>query len=121
MGRSPSVVKYSPEQQARIDGLLRRYQYGCLDLILAELESEGIFLSRSALGRYSQNLRATDDLVAGSTESTMVIVVDLRTGTATQLRTSATPEIVTCAIGALAQKSGGNEEGKLPAAPLYST
>jgi hypothetical protein len=118
MGRSPSVVKYSPEQQARIDGLLRRYQYGCLDLILAELEPEGIFLSRSALGRYSQNLRATDDLVAASTEQTMVIVVDLRTGTATQLRTSATPEIVTCAIGALAQKSVDNDQRKSVAAPL---
>lgn len=121
MGRSPSVVKYSPEQQARIDGLLRRYQYGCLDLILGELESEGIFLSRSALGRYSQNLRASDDLVAGSTESTMVIVVDLRTGSATQLRTSATPEIVTSAIGALAHKSVVNEERKFTGAPLSPT
>ena len=62
--------------------------------MVSELESEGIYLSRSALGRHAQRLRSKDDLVAYSVESTMVIVVDLRTGTATQIRTSATPEVV---------------------------
>lgn len=105
MGRSSFMVKYAPEQQARIDGLLRRYQYGCFDLVLAELELEGVHLSRSALGRHAQRLRSKDNLVAGSIESTMVIVVDLRTGTAIQMRTSATPEVVTRTIGSLSLKS----------------
>lgn len=105
MGRSPSVIKYSPEQQARIDGLLRRYQYGCFDIVLAELESEGVNLSRSALGRHAQRLRSNDDLVSGGVETTMVIVIDLRTGTAIQIKTSATSEVVTRSIGSLSLKS----------------
>lgn len=105
MGRSPSTVKYSPEQQAQIDSLLRRYQYGCFDLVLSELESGGIHLSRSAIGRHAQRLRSKDDLIAGSIESTMVVIIDLRTGSATQVRTSATPEVIIQTIGALTTKS----------------
>ena len=122
MGRSPFAVKYSPEQRSRIDGLLRRYQYSCLDLVLAELGSEGIQLSRSALGRHAQRLRSKDGLIFNSVESTVVLIVDLRTGASTQLRTSATPEVITQSIGALTSKSGfvseSSEVSNLCAAPF---
>lgn len=123
MGRSPFAVKYSPEQRSRIDGLLRRYQYSCLDVVLAELELDGVHLSRSALGRHAKRLRSNDDLICDSVEATMVIIVDLRTGAATQLRTSATPEVVTQSIGALTSKSGPVSEASdipNPGAALFS-
>lgn len=101
MARTPSIVKLPPDQQCRIDALLRRYQYGCYDLIMTELSADGVPISRSALHRYGQRLKSLDSLQGNAPDSTVVIVVDLRTGAATQIRTAATPAVVISAIGAL--------------------
>lgn len=101
MGRVSLITRLPPEQQSRVDALLRRYQYGSIDLVNEELAEAGVAISRSALHRHAQRLRDADSLRANAPDSTVVVIMDLRTGTATQVRTSATPAAVISAIGTL--------------------
>ena len=109
MARTSKIIKLTPAQQGRVEGLLRRYQYGCFDLIKDELAIEGISVSRSGLHRYAQQLRALDNLNGNAPDSTVIVIIDLRTGEATQVRTAATPVAVVRAIGDLAPATGTPE------------
>lgn len=114
MGRIRLVTKLLPEQQATLEALLRRYRYGGIDIVLGELQSQGIVISRSALHRHAQLLKSNDTLLGADVESTMVVVIDLRSGGARQIRTVATPDIVIGAIGDLT-KNARSSQGDQPA------
>ncbi len=49
MPRTRTAVKLTPDQQSKVDALIRRYGYVCFDLVKAELAASGITFSRSAL------------------------------------------------------------------------
>lgn len=101
MARTSKVVQMPTQHQARIDTLLRRYHYACFDTVREQLAAEGIEIARSSLHRYAKRLEATDSLSANGPDSTVIVVMDLRNGTATQIRTSATPAAVIAAISDL--------------------
>lgn len=101
MGRSSKVIQMPPEHQARIDALLRRYQYTCIDLVIELLATDGISIARTTLHRYAKRLESMDGLTGNGPDSTVVVVIDLRTGSATQVRTSAKPSTVIAAIADL--------------------
>lgn len=101
MGRSHQITKLTPEQQAKVTGTIRRYQYEHLDLILGDLATAGIKIARSTLHRHVQKLKKSDldtNAIAGST---LVITIDLKNGGSTETRTTASPSLVISAIGAL--------------------
>lgn len=101
MGRSSKVIQMPPEHQARIDALLRRYQYGCIDLVMDQLAADEISIARSTLHRYAKRLQSLDGLTGNGPDSTVVVVIDLRTGSSTQVRTAAKPATVIAAIADL--------------------
>lgn len=101
MGRSSKVIQMPPEHQARIDALLRRYQYTCIDLVIELLAADGISIARTTLHRYAKRLESMDGLTGNGPDSTVVVVIDLRTGSATQVRTAAKPSTVIAAIADL--------------------
>ena len=83
MGRSHQITKLTPEQQAKVSGMIRRYQYENIDLIRDELAAAGITVARSTLYRHVQSLKNTDcgsSVIAGLT---LVIVIDLNNGAST--------------------------------------
>ncbi|MBP8867771.1 MAG: hypothetical protein KBG62_06680 [Propionivibrio sp.] len=101
MGRSHQITKLTPEQQAKVSGMIRRYQYEHIDLIRDELAASGITVSCSTLYRHAQSLKNTDggsSVIAGLT---LVIVIDLNNGASTEIRTSACSSLVVSAVGAL--------------------
>lgn len=87
MSRIRSIVLMTPAQQAHVDALLRRYGYGCFDQVKRELAADGILISRSALHRHAQRLRAADQADATGEGSTLVVITDLVSGVSTVLRT----------------------------------
>lgn len=102
MSNTPSVLRLTPAQHARVGDVIRYHRYAQLDVILGRLTEEGISISRSALHRHLVRLRARDGLDAGSGARTIVVIVDLQTGSVRNLRTSATAEVVGAAVAALA-------------------
>jgi hypothetical protein len=103
MGRSGTFVKMTPEEQAMVDGLLRRYQYGCLDTCVEELAAKGITFSRSALHRHARRLQSSDlrGGAAPGAGQTLVTVTDLGTNQTVTVRTTASAATVSSAVGAL--------------------
>lgn len=106
MGRSHQITKLTPEQQAKVTGTIRRYQYEHLDLVLSDLAVAGIKIARSTLHRHVQGLKKSDLGTNGVAGSTLVITIDLKSGGSTQTRTAASPSLVISAVGAL--DSAGN-------------
>jgi len=110
MGRAHKVTELTPEQQAKVTGTIRRYQYEHVDLIRSDLAAGGIKIARSTLYRHVQNLKKSDLGTNGVTGSTLVITIDLSSGGSTQIRTSASPSLVISAVGAL--DSAGAKNGR---------
>ncbi|TXH23795.1 MAG: DUF3486 family protein [Elusimicrobia bacterium] len=101
MPRTRTAVKLTPDQQSKVDALIRRYGYVCFDLVKAELAASGITFSRSALHRHAQRLKSADLRSPSGLRETVVIVLDASAGAPTAIRTPASPETVVSAIGAL--------------------
>ena len=101
MGRAHQITKLTPEQQAKVSGMIRRYQYEHVDLIRDELAAIGTDVARSTLYRHVQGLKNTDAGAHVITGSTLVIAIDLNSGISTEIRTSACSSLVISAVGAL--------------------
>lgn len=101
MGRTSTIVKLPANQQNHVDALLRRHAYTCCDIVKEELAAAGIRLSRSALHRYSQRLKAADLRSPTGRRETVVIVLDTDGSDPIAIRTSASSASVVAAIGAL--------------------
>jgi len=101
MSRNSSVVLLEPEQQARVDALLRRYRYVRIDQANSELAETGILLSRSALHRYAQRLRSMDRVPVIGKGPIVVMILDQRSDVSTVVRTSVAASAVVSAISAL--------------------
>ena len=101
MGRAHQVTKLTPEQQAKVTGTIRRYQYEHLDLVRSDLAACGIAIARSTLHRHVQWLKKSDLGAGGAIGSTLVITIDLTSGSSTQTRTAASPILVISAVGSL--------------------
>lgn len=101
MGRAHQITKLTPEQQAKVAGMIRRYQYEHIDLIRDELAVVGIKVARSTLYRHVQSLKDADAGANVISGSTLVIAIDLNSGISTEIRTTASPSLVIGAVGAL--------------------
>lgn len=101
MPRTRTAVKLTPDQQSKVDALIRRYGYVCFDLVKAELASSGITFSRSALHRHAQRLKAADLRSPQGLRETVVIVLDAMGSAPVAVRTAASSATVISAIGAL--------------------
>ena len=111
MGRAHKVTELTPEQQAKVTGTIRRYQYEHVDLIRSDLATCGIKVARSTLYRHVQSLKKSDLGTNGVTGSTLVIMIDLNSGGSMQIRTSASPSLVISAVGALDSAGAKNGRG----------
>lgn len=107
MGRTRMLDMMSPEQRSKVDSLLRRYKYGCIDRVIGVLSAEGIKISRSTLHRHAQQLRNDEQLIKAGAETTAVIVIDLRSAASLLIRTSAVPSTIVSAIRELNVPSVG--------------
>lgn len=83
-----------PDQRATVDACVRRNLYVNTLAMVVELTGKGITLSKSSLNRYAAKLRKRDALYAGTTEGTLVIIIERATGAVTSLMTSASRETV---------------------------
>ena len=101
MGRAHQVTKLTHEQQAKLAGMIRRYQYEHVDLLRDELAAIGINVARSTLYRHVQSLKNADGGANFISGSTLVITIDLNSGATTEIRTAASPSMVIGAVGAL--------------------
>lgn len=116
MGRNSSVVLLEPEQQARVDALLRRYRYVRIDQANGELAESGIVLSRSSLHRYAQRLRLMDRVPVIGKGPIVVMILDQRSDVSTVVRTSVAASAVVSAIAAL--ESPDQAAAQPPAEPV---
>lgn len=108
MSRTSFIVMLPPDQQMQVNALIRRYAYVCVDRVKEELAAIGIRVSRSALHRHGQRLKAVDLRSPTGRRETVVIVLDT-TGTAPiALRTAATSAAVISALSALAPSSSSH-------------
>lgn len=101
MNRLNTVSKLPPEGQGAVDALLRRHRYASLDAVRQQLADRGINISRSALGRYAQRLRAADTAPSTGHGQTLIIIADLRGDNTKRLRTHLDPDQVLSAIAAI--------------------
>lgn len=101
MSPTPSVLRLTPEQHARVDEIIRYHRYAQLDLMISRLAEDGIRISRAALHRHVVRLRTRDGLNAGSGARTVITIVDLGTGAVRNLHSTAAPEVVAAAVAAL--------------------
>lgn len=101
MSRLYTVLRMSVAHQVRINELLRRYRYGLIDTVRNTLADEGIEIARTSLWRYARRLRSEDYLAPTGANSTLIVVLELRTGRACQVKTEADATTVIGAIRAL--------------------
>lgn len=101
MNRLNTVSKLPPEDQGKVDALLRRHHYAALDTVRHQLADRGINISRSALGRYALRLRAADTVPATGQGPTLIIIADLRGDNTKRLRTHLEPDQVLRTIASL--------------------
>lgn len=100
MGRIFSIHYLEPEQHAKVDACLRRHRFANLDAMLAELQADGISISRSALHRYARDLKARDVEQVGTADNTVVVIMERASGTVRTITTAASG----AAIAALIEK-----------------
>jgi hypothetical protein len=94
-----SQVFYLPENQSScVDATIRAHRYTGVERIRAELASAGVAIKKSALHRYMQKLKASDQLHHGTPDNTVVVIVDRATGSTMSLTTTAAAEAVAAAI-----------------------
>ena len=83
-----------PEQRAIVDACIRRHLYVNTAAMVVELAGRDIKLSKSGVHRYASKLREGDALHAGTSDATIVIIVERGTGAVTTLTTSASRDVV---------------------------
>lgn len=98
MGRFYAVNYLSPEQHCAVDACIRRHRFCGIETILAELAQSGIKLSKSGLHRYMQDMRSKDSLHTGTTDNTIIIIVERDSGTTKTLSTGATAAAIVAMI-----------------------
>ncbi len=108
MPRLSKIEMLSPDLQAQVEAIIRRHRYADLDGIKSELDGLGIDISRSSVGRYAVRLAESDSLDCCGTGSTLVVVIDTRSDQSSLIRTTASPDAVLSAVGAITA-SGSND------------
>jgi len=98
MGRIHTVNYLSPQQHATVDSCIRKHRFCNLDGILSELRESGIELARSSLHRYLRDMRSKDSLHTGTTDNTIVTIVERASGTTKTVSTGATAAAVVAMI-----------------------
>lgn len=98
MGRRSSVESMEPDAAAVVDAVIRRYRYGTVDDIRADLQERGIELPRTSLWRRVARLRELDARHLGSPHDLIVIVVERSTGSTTTITSAADKSAVLSAI-----------------------
>ncbi|WP_081889043.1 DUF3486 family protein [Comamonas aquatica] len=99
MSRASSVLLLTPEQHALVDASIRRHRYVNLAGMLAELEKDGIKLSRSGLHRYVVGLKEQDAMFNGTNDDLVVVMMERSTGSITTLTTNLSRQAVIGLIG----------------------
>lgn len=103
MGRIEAVKYMVPEQMAMVDACIRKHYYSKFTEAAEALSKQGIEISRSALHRRAQKLRAIDAAHTATPHDTIVIVMERSTGGVTSVATSASRDAVLAAIERLRQ------------------
>lgn len=104
MSKASNVAYLKPEQRAIVDACIRRHLYVNTAAMVAELAGRDIKLSKSGLNRYASKLRAGEALHAGTSNATIVIIVERGTGSVTSLTTSASQDVVAALVAGFADK-----------------
>jgi len=101
MPRISAVLKLSPRENDVVDRTIREHRYVGLDEIVADLEGQGIRISRTALWRYASRLKQSDSLFFAENEDTVVVIMSRSRGSVQTVKTSASADVVRSLIASL--------------------
>lgn len=101
MARISQITALPSDQHAKVEALIRQFKYANLDALKHLLSTDGILISRSALGRYARNLKARDGLMPGGEARTVIVIFDRATGSATTVTSSASKDVVLTHISSI--------------------
>ena len=101
MGRTSTIIRLSPEENALTDALIRRFRYSQIDVVREELQQSGIKISRSALGRYMKKLGERDGFLMDDRDATVVTIMERSTGHVIVVKSPVRPDALLAHIQAL--------------------